>query len=242
TATGNDGNDEVWCPNTDRTLADIDEMPEVLFNNQIFTVNKPTDPQDITHSDAYMDNVFPTVVSKLSKDQLAGLPEGNNAAAEIMALKASFNARLATFQMPFSRAIGQRLPAFSSSGGAVEEAMKSFRASLQYLSDDKFSALLKDYMADGNQLSEQSMDEIHYWITNIDPSTIINASGQSTLNNGNTQLFQALKMMDMTALLYDIRQTLRETNVLLGTMGAVMIEPRRDEIEQKIQSVSGQGG
>ncbi|NBX66750.1 MAG: hypothetical protein EBQ96_07130 [Proteobacteria bacterium] len=232
---GNNGMDAEWCKNSKPAIRNADVNPSVIEASAMLGNNKE-EKNFHEYAVRLKDNLFAFIFTPLRKDQVSGTV--SNQVKEVLFDRLKFNTQVSNLELPFALDITDRRPL----PGVDAAIKKAYEEQLKLVGIDPAnaqSAAAPLYMdMQSKDLSKLSMEEIYFRQKNLDPSEIGRVAGASALNLQNIATYQTFKIMNSLVLLFDIRQELRMTNKLLGTIGSLLAADRHQAIEAKIQSVS----
>lgn len=228
---GNNGMDAEWCTSSKPKIRNADVNPALARLTRTYGSNQE-EPTYIEYAKRMRNNLFDFIFTPLRKEQLTGGKA--NQINEVLFDRIKFTAQLANLQLPFAEDVANRTPV----PGIDDAIKKAYAESLKLMGAEPNGDVAKLYQDQNGQMSLMAMEEIYFRNRNLDPSEITRVTGNSALNLENIELYTAFKVMNSLVLLYDIRQELRQSNKLLGTIGSLLAADRHQSIEAKIQSVS----
>lgn len=183
---------------------------------------KPTTPQDALVADQLFKNVFLRVPPTLSEAALKTVTPQNS---EFLQDLAQATTTQSLFAWPLANDIAKKKPTEGLT------ALTSLSAILQKagIPDD----LAKKYIKNG-KISQEAIDFIRYHVFTNDPSTI---TEKLTWSTDNLLRLIAVFSMQQVSLLYDIRENLDDTNILVGVAGNVLTDDMFENVYDKSQNM-----
>ena len=239
---GNAGADKVWCDQPKENRENEDMKPQrLIWPTSLF--DKDSDLDNKLHgkyAQMFLGNLFPNrAFDPIREDLLNTLneEEPDPAVVEAMADRGSYASQIMMFKQPFDRALGERQ---AVPNVAAFEALKKSLTRAGY-SDDLIKQIFGKVDASDKSISKAVSEEIFYKISNLDPQLFVSDYAKAAgLNQASRDAYHFSKFVDMVVLLYDIREEIKTTNKLLGTLGSVMTAQRFDEIQNKTQGLATQ--
>lgn len=159
----------------------------------------------------------------------AQLDQRTGRAAQLMTNRTAYGAKISTFMTPFIQQIAERAP---------DEGLASIRSLEAQLDTANIQGAEREKLIKQAKASLSASDFIRYSVLNLDPKTTVDLAGRTGANAIALQGFQAERSMEQVSLLYDIRETLKMTNMLLGLMGGVLLKDEYQALQSGVQTVS----
>jgi|GEM_PF-3712780 len=225
---GQDGNSIKLCGGEAGAagVADGDERADTLLNTPTLN-DQPKTPKSVKLAEMWKNNIFDRrSVSAVRSDKLE---QRDNAAVEAFMKRVGYNSRTSLFMYPFAQEISNRSPI---------EGMDAAKALEGVLDQLAFPTDLKEKYVKQKKISREAADMVRYVEWMNDPKLRGQLNQDSALNMGNTMMTILHRSMDTVTLLFEIRQTLKVTNLLLGNIGSVLLRDQQEEIEGQVQSIS----
>lgn len=229
---GNNNVDSQWCTSGKPNIrnADINAMSTdvALSSNETDTEN----PNSRKFANLYLSNLFGFAFTPLRMDQVQGGKA--NAVDEILYDRVRFASQVMTFRKPFQKNIESR----QAVQGLDANIQKAYEENLKMIGVTPGAEVEKLFKTPDGGWSKLAMEKLFFRDGNVDPSEFSRLASQAALNQTNIMTYQTIKVMHTVAMLYDIREELKETNRLLGALGSMMAVDRHRAIEAKIQGVT----
>lgn len=228
TKEGGDGTDAEWCDKANDKRKNWDFSPETLLGKKLLQTTNPDERNYLEYAAMYIKNMFPN--RSFSPIRASLLKPMSPEAAEILTERAAYSSLIGTFMKPYSDAQTER------TGIPDAKALTSLDAALTRAG---YQGAAKDSKLAEGKTSLAAMDYIRYKVYYHDPQTSISElNGPASMNIGNTLVIMANTAFDQTTLLYDIREEIKKTNILLGAMGSVLSRSVYEDVQAQAQGVT----
>lgn len=237
--TGNGGANQNVFSGGSTTIRNADLTSSSLLGNWLLSTD-PNIPQSATIAKMYVNQVFPDrAMSNLSANALKKSPLPADV-AQVLDEQTSYTAMVNTLRSPFDDEIADRTPVtydpvtMSPVGGTIT-ALTSLDAAVNRAG---YTGDAKAKLISNGQISRSALEYIRYKVYEHDPQTIISdMGGMGSINLGNAVSILATQEIKQVTLLYDIREQIKKTNLLLGTIGSVLLRDRYKEINSRAETL-----
>jgi len=184
----------------------------------------------VNRAQRFVENVFNSRAFEPIPVSLTGQSTLSPNVVQAMAEQSAYSAKLNVLQRPFIEEQANRAPlsgnveALGELRGVLDRAGYAGEAKEAYIKNDKISRAAEDY--------------IRYVVYDSDPKTSsVDLAGAASMSLENLMSVGIQKEMKQIVLMYDIREQIRQTNLLLGTIGGILLEPKYEKIRANLQAV-----
>jgi hypothetical protein len=228
---GNDGTNADYCKNAKKEIANADVNAYTLLQAWAFQDdqgNVTMNPYNSSLAQRYINNLFGHSVFEPLPAALMSKNPPNNNVTQILGDQMTYMATLGTFMTPYNDEMGARMAVPNM------KALPSLSAALDAAG---YTGADKERLIAQAKVSRMASDYIRFKIYQTDPGTIVKQLPQGSASVENLVSLSIVKQMMQLELMYDMREEIKKTNLLLGAIGAVLSEPQYQDIRNRIQAV-----
>jgi hypothetical protein len=230
-AKGNNGASSGFCKASRDDIRNADTQLSTLTTSWLLDTSDDAKPFSAGLVKRFLDNLFADKVFEPLPARLTALSPMPNEVQEIEADKLSYIAALTTFQRPFFSEQADRLP--------LKSAPKSLEFLQKTIERAGYDGDVKKQLIDGQKISKAAEEYIRFRVAELDPAGDIDLAKEVGGSKTDSLLtYVILKLKGSIALQYDIREQLKQTNMLLGAIGNILAAPEYQDIRGRIQAVS----
>lgn len=236
TKDGADGAASEYCTATKPELENADQLASSALGSYVYDDSEqPESPHNVNLVKRYVDNVFSSRIFEplpVSITKQESLPPD---AVQVIADQNTLAARTTMFQHPFMEQQADRSPV----NGEVK-ALDSLEAAINRAGYDGPAKQM--ILNSKGKVSRASEEYIRFKIYESDPKSMsVDLADVGKFSVSNLMVVSIQKQMKEMTLLYDIREQIKQTNLLLGALGAVLIEPQYQDLRERIQTLQSDG-
>lgn len=212
---GNDNGNAAACTNPKQALLNADQSPQTIFGTWLLQASDSS----AANFDKVANNFKKIVFARNAISPVSGDASKDPRLAQLQADRDSYVANYTLFSDPLTQAIAERKEI---------EQMASAKSMLALLQRAGIDGSEMAKIANGDKISKASLDYARYKVMALDPQTSI----QNLTQNGvNISRFMGETTLGQQALLYDIREELKKTNIILGAIGGVLMKNEYNDIQ-----------
>ncbi len=220
-----------YCKNPKPAIMNADQRVSTLMGTYLLDDAQNSESLGtVNRAQRFVENVFNSRAFEPIPVSLTGQSTLSPNVVQAMAEQSAYSAKLNVLQRPFIEEQANRAPlsgnveALGELRGVLDRAGYAGEAKEAYIKNDKISRAAEDY--------------IRYVVYDSDPKTSsVDLAGAASMSLENLMSVGIQKEMKQIVLMYDIREQIRQTNLLLGTIGGILLEPKYEKIRANLQAV-----
>lgn len=219
---GNNGKSQLFCQGG--AIPNAHTNANTLFGQTTLNVNGTDTINSLTFANMYLDRLFDRRFTNISPERLS--PPLHRAVNDAIMMQDSYRAAISAFMFPFNRTMSENNPMPNA------EAEKYAREALTRAGLDQ--NLTRRVLGEGG-LSKAGMNKA---IDGIITKDVTNLMTQGVKDPASISRLILMQSNATTAVLQDIRELLRETNMLIGALGRVSSDDLYKEAEKLTQDAN----